>query len=129
MQVTEQDNRSITGVLQGIVHNVEVLVVSQVELAKAEGRETVRDGAKAVVPLGVGIMLGQLALGLLLLAAVSALATRYPVWLSALGVGVIAGIVALVMIAQGRKQMALVGQTPTNAGAPISRSDRWQCSV
>ncbi len=115
MQVTEQDNRSITGVLQGIVHNVEVLVVSQVELAKAEGRETVRDSAKAMVPLGVGVMLGQIALGLLLLAAVSALATRYPVWLSALGVGVITGIVALVMIGQGRKQLALVGQLPTNA--------------
>lgn len=115
MPVIEQDSRSITGVLQGIVHNVEVLVVSQVELAKAEGRETVRDGAKAMVPLGVGVMFALSALGLLLLAAVSALATRYPVWLSALGVGLITGIIALVMIAQGRKQLALVGQTPTNA--------------
>ncbi len=115
MPVIEQDSRSITGVLQGIVHNVEVLVISQVELAKAEGRETVRDGAKAMVPIGLGAMLGQLALGLLLLAAVSGLATRYPVWLSALGVGVITGIVALVMIAQGRKQLALLGQLPTNA--------------
>jgi hypothetical protein len=115
MPVIEQDSRSITGVLQGIVHNVEVLVISQVELAKAEGRETLRDGVKAMVPIGVGVMLGQLALGLMLLAAVSALATRYPVWLSVLGVGVITGIFALVMIAQGRKQMALVGQLPTNA--------------
>lgn len=115
MQETEQDNRSITRVLHGIVGNVEVLVESQVGLAKAELREVVRDGAQAAVPLGLGVVLGQIAIGLLLLAAVSALATRYPLWLSALAVGVVTGIVALVMIAQGRRHLALVGQSPDSA--------------
>jgi len=113
----EQDNRSITRVLHGIVGNVEVLVESQVGLAKAELREVVRDGTRAAVPLGIGVALGQLAIGLLLLAAVSAIATRYPLWLAALGVGVGTGIVALVMIAQGRRHLALVGQSPDRAPA------------
>lgn len=115
MEETEQDNRSITRVLHGIVGNIEVLVESQVGLAKAELRDVMRDGVQAAVPLGLGMALGQIALGLLLLAAVSALATRYPLWMAALGVGVITGIVALVMIGQGRRHVALVGQSPDRA--------------
>ena len=114
----EQDNRSITRVLHGIVGNVEVLVESKVDLAKAELREAMQDGKAAVLPLGIGLALGQLAVGMMLLAAVTALATRYPVWLAALGVGVITGIVAFVLIAQGRRRLALVGQSST---APSGR--------
>ncbi len=117
MQELEQDNRSITRVLHGIVGNVEVLVESQVGLAKAELKEVLRDGTRAAVPLGLGVALGQVAIGLLLLAAVSALATRVPLWLAALGVGVCTGIVALVLIAQGRRHMGLVGQSSDRAPA------------
>lgn len=114
-EMIEQDTRSITRVLHGIVDNVEVLVESQVGLAKAELREVMRDGTRAAVPLGIGVALGQVAVGLLLLAAVSALATRYPLWLSALGVGVGTAILAFVMIAQGRRHLAIVGQSPDTA--------------
>lgn len=112
MPAIEQDNRSITRVLQGIVGNVEVLVESQVDLAKAELREVIAEGTHAAVPLSIGMALGQLALGVLLLAAVSGLATRYPLWLSALAVGMVTAVVALVMLAQGRRRLALVGTTP-----------------
>lgn len=115
MQELEQDNRSITSVLHGIVGNVEVLVESQVGLAKAELREVVQDGVRAVVPMWLGVALGQLAIGVLLVAAVTALATRYPLWLAALGVGIVTGVVALVMIAQGRRHMALIGHSPDRA--------------
>lgn len=115
MQEIEQDNRSITSVLHGIVGNVEVLVDAQVSLAKAELRELVQDGVRAVVPMWLGVAVGQLAVGLLLVAAVSALATRYPLWMAALGVGAVTGIVALVMITQGRRHMAVVGQSPDRA--------------
>jgi uncharacterized membrane protein YqjE len=111
MQVLEQDNRSITRVLHSIVDNVEVLVESKVELGKAELREAVQEAKAAVMPLSIGLAMGQLAVGLVLLAVVSALATRFPLWQAALIVAVVAGIVAFVMIAQGRRLLALVGQS------------------
>ena len=111
MQVLEQDNRSITRVLHSIVDNVEVLVESKVELAKAELREAVHEGTAAVLPLGIGLVLGQLAVGALLLAAITGLGTRLPLWQAALIVGAFTGIVALVMIAKGRKLLTLVGQS------------------
>jgi uncharacterized membrane protein YqjE len=111
MQVLEQDNRSITRVLHSIVDNVEVLVESQVELAKAELREAGQEAKAAVLPLSLGLSMGQLAVGLLLLAAVSALATRYPLWLSALIVAVVTGVVAFVLLAKGRRLLASVGQS------------------
>jgi uncharacterized membrane protein YqjE len=111
MQVLEQDNRSITRVLHSIVENVEVLVESQVELAKAELREAGQEAKAAVLPLSLGLSMGQLAVGLLLLAAVSALATRYPLWLSALIVAVVTGVVAFVLLAKGRRLLASVGQS------------------
>ena len=46
----------------------------------------------------VGMALGQVAVGLLLLAAVSALATRYPLWLAALGVGLVTAFVAVLLV-------------------------------
>ena len=110
--VIEQDSRSITRVLHSIVDNVEVLVESQVELAKSELREAGQEAKAAVLPLSIGLSIGQLALGLLLLAAVSALATRYPLWLAALIVGVVTGIVAFLLIARGHsvaKVAATVG--------------------
>jgi hypothetical protein len=61
--------------------------------------------------LSLGLSMGQLAVGLLLLAAVSALATRYPLWLSALIVAVVTGVVALVLLAKGRRLLASVGQS------------------
>ena len=111
MQALEQDTRSITRVLHSIVDNVEVLVESKVELAKAELREAMHEGKAAVLPLGLGIALAQLAIGAMLLAAISALATRYPLWLAALVVGAITGIIAFALIAQGRRLLALVGQS------------------
>jgi uncharacterized membrane protein YqjE len=111
MQVLEQDNRSITRVLHSIVDNVEVLVESQVELAKAELREAGQEAKAAVLPLSLGLSMGQLAVGLLLLAAVNALATRYPLWLSALIVAVVTGVVAFVLLAKGRRLLASVGQS------------------
>jgi uncharacterized membrane protein YqjE len=111
MQVLEQDNRSITRVLHSIVDNVEVLVESQVELAKAELREAGQEAKAAVLPLSLGLSMGQLAVGLLLLAAVSALATRYPLWLSALIVAVVTGVVAFVLLVKGRRLLASVGQS------------------
>jgi uncharacterized membrane protein YqjE len=111
MQVLEQDNRSITRVLHSIVDNVEVLVESQVELAKAELREAGQEAKATVLPLSLGLSMGQLAVGLLLLAAVSALATRYPLWLSALIVAVVTGVVAFVLLAKGRRLLASVGQS------------------
>lgn len=120
MQVLEQDNRSITRVLHSIVDNIEVLVESKVELGKAELREAVQEAKAAVMPLSIGLAMGQLAVGLVLLAAVSALATRYPLWLAALIVAVVTGIVAAVMLAQGRRLLALVGQS-SSATAPARR--------
>lgn len=120
MQVLEQDNRSITRVLHSIVDNIEVLVESKVELGKAELREAVQEAKAAVMPLSIGLAMGQLAVGLVLLAAVSALATRYPLWLAALIVAVVTGIVAVVMLAQGRRLLALVGQS-SSATAPARR--------
>ena len=120
MQVLEQDNRSISRVLHSIVDNIEVLVESKVELGKAELREAVQEAKAAVMPLSIGLAMGQLAVGLVLLAAVSALATRYPLWLAALIVAVVTGIVAAVMLAQGRRLLALVGQS-SSATAPARR--------
>jgi uncharacterized membrane protein YqjE len=115
MPEIEQDGRSVARVLQGIVGNIEVLVESQVGLAKVQLRAVMHDGAQAAIPLGVGVALAQLAVGLLLLAAVSALATRVPLWVAALSVGVVTAIVAVVMIGQGRRQAARVGQSPESA--------------
>ena len=96
--MSEQDPRSIAAVMHGIVGNVEDLVQAQVRLAKAELIQVVRQRGRAAKVLGVGAALGQLALGFLLLAGVSLLGTRIPLWAAALIVGGTVGVAAVAFI-------------------------------
>ena len=99
--MSEQDPRSITAVVHGIANNVEDLVHAQVRLAKAELREGVRQTAQAAKLVGIGAALGQLAVGFILLACVNLLATRLPLWASALIVGGVVGVIAIALLAGG----------------------------
>lgn len=85
--MTEPESRSFTAVVHGIVGNVENLVQAELQLAKAELVQAAHQGARAGRLLGAGAALGQLALGFVMFAAVTALATRIPLWAAALIVG------------------------------------------
>jgi hypothetical protein len=66
--------------------------------------------------LGVGIVLSLYAFGFLLLAAVYGLATQVSVWLAALIVAGVVGMIALVTIAVGKSKLQQSFQGNRKAG-------------
>ena len=106
--MSEQDPRSITAVMHGIVGNVEDLVQAHVKLAKAEVVQVLQQSGRAAKLLGVGAALAQLAVGLLLVAGVSLLATVVPFWAAALIVGGAMAIVAIALIIGGAGRLKLI---------------------
>jgi putative superfamily III holin-X len=84
---------------------VSTLVKSELELAKAElTRKGMRVGVGAGLA-GSGGLLGAYGFGLLLAAAVAALALVWPVWLAALVIGVVVLLVAGALALAGRSQL------------------------
>jgi len=120
--MSEQDPRSIAAVMHGIVGNVEDLVQAQVRLAKAELIQVVRQRGRAAKVLGVGAALGQLALGFLLLAGVSLLATRIPLWAAALIVGGTVGVAAVALIVVGAGRLRHIPPAATTSFASHGRA-------
>jgi uncharacterized membrane protein YqjE len=120
--MNEQDPRSITAVMHGIVGNVEDLVQAQVKLAKAELIEVLHQTGRAAKLLGVGAALGQLAVGFMLLAAVSLLASIVPLWAAALIVGGAVGLVAIALILGGAARLRYITPPATTSFASHGRA-------
>src|ERR1700704_3912505 len=96
-----QSERSVPEVLQDIIGNVQEILRSEVQLAKAELKEEAAEAASPIMTMGVGVLLGAYAAGLLLLAAVFGLATIMAAWSAALLVGAVVAIIAVLLINAG----------------------------
>jgi len=108
--------------MHGIVGNVEDLVQAQVKLAKAELIQMLHQSGRAAKLLGVGAALGQIAVGFLLLAAVSLLATLMPLWAAALIVSGAVGLVAIALIMGGAERLKHITPKPATSFASHGRT-------
>ena len=94
-------DRSFSDLLQGIIHNVQDIVRSEVRLAKTEIREEAIKAKASLVLLGAGAVTGLFAILFLLLMIVYALALVMPNWAAALSVGAALAVVATLMLTGG----------------------------
>jgi cbb3-type cytochrome oxidase subunit 3 len=99
-------------VARDLTRDLSLLVRQEVQLAKAEMAEKGRVAAPGVGMIGGATIAGLLAGGALTAAAILALAIFLPEWLAALIVGAVLGVVAYVLVKQGKERVA-------EAGAPI----------
>jgi hypothetical protein len=104
------EQRSLGDLLGGLSRDLTGLFRKEVQLAKAEAKESVSKAMQSVIAMLIGAVLALGALGVLLGAAVSGLAILFITWgmsaeaaiaLSAVIVGVIVAIVAWVFVNRG----------------------------
>jgi uncharacterized membrane protein YqjE len=119
-----RDVRSIPDVVRDILANLQEIVRSEFRLAKIEIREEVSKAAQASTSLGAGLMLTFYAIGFLLLAGVYALSIVVPAWLAALIVGIAVGVLALILVQQGKKKLASV-RPPTETIDSVKENVQW----
>ena len=118
-------DRSFSELLQGIIHNVQDIVRSEVRLAKTEIREEAIKARASLLLLGAGAVTGLFAILFLLLMIVSALALIVPNWAAALIVAVALAVVAGVMLAGGVKSFQKLHPTPERTVESIKENIQW----
>ena len=122
------DSRSFVDVIQDTVSNIQDIVSSEIRLARSEMTTEARKAAKAGQVLAAGIILSIYGLGLLLLAAVYALAIVMPLWGAALVVFAIVAVIAASLIVSGRGRLKQVYAKPDTAIQSVKEDLRWLTS-
>ena len=99
--LTEPAERSIGDVMRDVAGNVERLVRTEVQLAKASVLEGIRGMARGTMLVAGGTLLATLAVLILLLGAVARLAETMKVWQASLLVAGGTAILAAIIIGVG----------------------------
>jgi uncharacterized membrane protein YqjE len=118
-------NRSMADVLQDIIANVQEIIRSEFQLAKAEVKEEAAKAGKSSVPLAAGLIFAFYAIGFLLLGGVYALELTLAPWLSALIVGAAVLILAMILISIGRKRLKQVKVVPEKTVETVKENVQW----
>jgi|SRR5215471_5944879 len=122
------DSRSFVDVIQDTVSNIQDIVSSEIRLARSEMTTEAKKAAKAGRVLAAGIVLSIYGLGLLLLAAVYALAMVMPLWGAALVVFAIVTAIAAGLIVSGHGRLKQVHAKPEAAIQSVKEDLRWLTS-
>lgn len=116
---------TFTQLFQDAFSSIREIIRSEVQLAKTETKEEMSKAGRAGAILGGGIVLTFYALGLALLAGVTALSLLVATWLAFLIVAVVAGIAAAFLIGSGRRKLQQVDLKPQRTVTTIKENLQW----
>ena len=108
MDAMIESERSIGSVVHDVVGNIGRIVRAEVRLAQIELVDAAHATVEAAKLLGGGVIVGQLAIGLFLLAGVRGLETVVAPWVAALLVALGAAAVAVALVVSGMKKLQRV---------------------
>src|SRR5438876_1356208 len=97
--------RTLSGLLQQLTTQLSTLFRQELTLARTELYQSLARLLSSVVTVMVGLAFLYAALWLCLVAAVVGLAMIMPVWLAALGLGVVTSGVGFVLVRRGRRRL------------------------
>lgn len=120
-----EENASFAQLFQDAFSSVREIIRSEVRLAKTETKEEIGKAGKASAVLGGGAILALYAVGLALLAGVSALALVLPQWLAFLVMAALAGLTATLLIVTGRQQIQRVHVRPEKTITTVKENLEW----
>lgn len=116
---------TFTQLFQDAFSSIREIIRSEVQLAKTETREEIGKAGRAGAILGGGIVLTLYALGLALLAGVTALSLLVATWLAFLIVAVVVGIAAAFLIGSGRRKLQQVDLKPQRTVTTMKENLQW----
>jgi predicted phage tail protein len=122
---TDANSASLSRLFRELADDISDLTRKEIELARTETMEKVSDASKAVITIAAGGFVAYAGLLFLLAAAVLAIATWVPYWLSAVIVGGGAVIVGLIMLQGGRSALQNTNITPEKTVDTIKENAQW----
>jgi len=113
--------------MRGVVNDAKLLMRQELELAKHEMREEVREAKTALVSLGAGIgvtALGGLLLIVMLVHLLNAL-TQWPLWICYGIIGGVCVIAGVVLLYRGKRHMSQIDMMPKQTVETMKENVRW----
>lgn len=104
-----EDERSVGELLRELSAETSTLVRQEVQLAKVELTEKGKQAGKGAGLLGGAAVMGLVLLGAFTAFLIAVIALAVPVWLSALIVTVLYGVIAAVLALAGKKALQQAG--------------------
>lgn len=124
-QETIKEERSLGELLSDLAGETGTLVKQEVALAQAEFTQKAVVIGKNVGFLAVGGAVGYAALLAILAAAIIGLGHFIPLWLSALLVGLVIGIVAFLLISSALKKLKDTNLKPAQTVETLKEDAKW----
>ena len=119
------DERSVTDVLQDILHNLQDMVRAEIRLAKVEMREEARRAVSSSIWIAAG-MVGAVSAWIFLLWTLAyALAARLPMWTATLVVAIVIGVAAVVLITGGILRARRIRPIPERTVESVKENLEW----
>jgi hypothetical protein len=124
-QQIAKEEQSLGALFSELAGETSLLVRQEVALAKTELTQKATVVGKNIGFLAVGGLVGYAALLAIIAAAIIGLANFVPAWASALIVGVVVGIVAVVLILSALNSLKKTNLTPTETVESIKEDAQW----
>lgn len=121
----EGDPRSLGDLISDLTQNASVLARQEVQLAKVEMQQKVDEAKGNVAAIAAGAALANAALLALVAAAVFGLGLFMDMWLAALIVGAVVGIIAGLLIWRGIAALKEMTPVPEQTLATLEEDKEW----
>jgi uncharacterized membrane protein YqjE len=122
---TVAGDRSFTDLFQDILRNLQEMIRSEVELAKAEIREEAAKAFSSGVWLMAGGVAALLALLFVMWTIVYALALVWPMWSAVLLVAIVLLVAASILLVVGVRRVRRVHPTPARTIESMRENVEW----
>ena len=125
MASVPQQERSVGELLSELATETTARVRAEVKLATTEMTQKATDAGKQAAVVAAGSLLAAVSLLMLLSALVLGLGTLIPMWASALLVGAVVGVVAVIVIQVGVAALKRVDPTPQQTIKSLQENRQW----
>jgi len=115
----------IGDILRDILQDVQQMIRAEIRLARSEMSDKVKAGSKAAAALASAAWVGFMAAACFVTACIAALALAMPVWLAALAMGVLLGVVAAASYRSGRARLRRIDPKPEQTIQSIKDNIQW----
>lgn len=121
----ETDPRSLGDLISDLTQNASLLARQEVQLAKVEMQQKVNDAKGEVAAIAAGAVLAHAALLALVAAAVFGLGLFMDMWLAALIVGLVVGVIGGLLIWKGVSALKEMTPVPEQTLATLEEDKEW----
>lgn len=121
----EREDRSLGELFGELSRETSTLMRQEFALAKAEVRQKATKAGKHVGYVAAGGALAYAALLVLLFAVVALISLALPVWVAALIVGALTGIIAGMLVSRGLKGLKEIDPVPERTVETLKEDVEW----